>query len=481
MAWIKIIGLLILSLNGVGFSGVYSLGLLLIYFSWAIQATQGKDLHRAGYVFLIACIVVFFPEFLQLSSISIAVALMLKDFKTAASLALISLLNAEAYWASSAALFLLGPIVVLLPFAIPTKYKALTANALFSAYILLNVLTIINTPGLTIPNDQDNAPPYQIGNVYSKLGLEAKSGGIAAIEGDQAIRRGDTTIYGEHDTFEVGGIKLGEQNYQQQSRWLGRQFLGPEMIRSALSMDGYHAANLGMQLKRQGRNVLSHQSSDGIHPLIIIYDGRLITGDSDAFVNRLAPYQRNLLSALSIGSPFGSPHALAFYFLLLLTIFARGTSLKEALLLLGIASLFIGNNFYLVSGDIRYVGKTTGWPHTERAYGIARYFQDNEKNYTFGNISTYILVIEKGNKGTIRDQEQLVITGSGSKIDSSDGVYHVGSIPLGTKNNVINAFGIYDHEGNLLGEGICSISIGDKPYTIIATDSPCLLPIYLLE
>ena len=481
MLLLRLLGLIILSMNGVGHSALYALGALAVYTSWALQNYELHDYKLIGFVLSIASITLLIPELLQLSSILIATSIILKDFKTATALALISLVNVEAYFGFSYLLILIGPVVIIVSRSISATYQRSTAYASFILFILHNVVTIFSFPGLSVPAEQKNARAYQVGGTYGNLGINASSGGIVALEGDRHIEPSDTTIYGEHDTFVIGGKEIGEQNYQQHPRWLGRQFMGPEMIRCAVSMDGFHAVNFGMELAGKGRTVLSHQSFFKIHHLISIRDGKLIAGDSDSFVNRLAPYQRHLLVALNKGSPFGLLYTFMYYILLSFILVARKVWIKKSLLLLGIASLALEPLIWGSHGDIRYIGKVTGWPHTERAYGIVRHMQDNGKNYVFGDKSTSILVIDKGLKGEIRPTEKLIIAGNGAQIKAPNGTYYIGTVPFGTKNGIINAYGIYNSQKKLISEGILTVSSGAETYTIIATDSPGLLPIDLLE
>jgi hypothetical protein len=332
---------------------------------------------------------------------------------------------------------------------------------------------------LSVPSAQEFAYPYRIGDALEKA-LEAELSEAATFalgKANTGLTDLESVVYNEHDSFAFNELEVATANYSQPKRWSERQYLGLESLRVALSRDGFHAMNFGSALTQDGFLLLGHQSFLDIVPVGSVREGRLFFGDSDAFVNRLVPYQVNFLRALHHGSCYPVVGALGLYVLVALAIFPSFQS-KPVLMALSICACFIFTvaATEIRKGDIRYVGKNTGWPHTSKMYGIARHAQDLGLNYLFGSSNASILAVAAGNSAELKDTEELAIMAGGySQVKLPSGYIRTGGKPMGEVSGIIDSYEIFDKSGKLLGVGLVRINIGGREVTIVATGSPTKL------
>jgi hypothetical protein len=437
----------------------------------------GNKLQLAFFGALLA-IYSIWPETLQLSSLLIFAAVVANDSRSCLAITLSSILCGAGYFGLGYVAIVLVSLVVAI--SLLPKLSSLTirgANAFAGLYILLCIFNLIAPLKLSVPGQQSFSYPYRIGEALDKtLDLELKKDGLYLIDRDHV--RSDiepSTIYSEHDIDTYEGVPFAVDNYTQPKRWKSQQYLGSENIRLSLSKDGFHALNFGSELKLQGLNVLSHQDWLNITPVAVVDDGVLFFGDSDAFVNRLVPYQVNFLKTLQYGTCYVKSIHLLLYFVIFLFL-AMASTLKRPLLFFIPIILVISLNLMDEQrGDIRLVSNNRGWPHTVGMYGIARHSQDSGFNYLFGNEGTRILALDRGMNGTLRDQEEVVIMGSSSKLKHSKGFIYAGETPMGTSSEIEDAYRIFNDSGSLLGIGTTSLTLNGRDITVISTNSPTKL------
>jgi hypothetical protein len=441
----------------------------------SLDAGNKKQLAFFGALLAIYSI---WPETLQLGSLLIFAAVVAKDSRSCLAITLSSILCGAGYFGYGYVIIVLVSLV--LAISLLPKVSSLTirgVNAFAGLYILLCVFNLIAPLKLSVPGQQSFSYPYRIGEALDKtLGLELKKDGLYLIDGDHIRSDAEpSTIYSEHDIDTYEGVRFAVENYTQPKRWKSQQYLGSENIRLSLSKDGFHALNFGSELKLQGLNVLSHQEWLNITPVAVADDGVLFFGDSDAFVNRLVPYQVNLLKTLHYGTCYVKSIHLLLYLVIFLFLAMVSTLKRPLLFFIPIILVISLNLMDEQRGDIRLVSNNRGWPHTVGMYGIARHAQDSGFNYLFGNKGTRILALDRGMNGTLRDQEEVVIMGSSSKLKHSKGFIYAGETPMGTSSEIEDAYRIFNDSGSLLGIGTTSLSLNGRDITVISTNSPTKL------
>ena len=475
---VRTLGLSLYAANGFGFRTAYIVSIFALALTWAMASlSAGKKLQLAFFGALLSVYSIW-PETIQLNSLLIFAAVVAKDSKSCLAITLSTILCEAGYFG----LDYVAPVLVSLVVAISLlpKLSSFTirgARGFAGLYILLCIYNLIVPLQLSVPEQQSFSYPYRIGEALDKaLGLELKKDGLYLIDSDYA--RPDikpSTIYGEHDIDPYQGNAITVDNYTQPKRWKGRQYLSSENIRLSLSKDGYHALNFGSELKLQGLNVLSHQNWLNITPVAVVDEGVLFFGDSDAFVNRLVPYQVNFLKTLQYGTCYVKSVHMLLYLVIFLFLAIASTLKRPLLFFIPIILVISLNLMDKQRGDIRLVSNNRGWPHTVGMYGIARHSQDSGFNYLFGNEGTRILALDQGMNGTLRDQEEVVIMGSASKLKHSRGFIYTGETPMGTSSEIEDAYRIFNDSGDLIGVGTTSLILNGRDITVISTNSPTKL------
>ena len=476
---IRLCGLSLFAANGFGFRTAYIVSIFAIALTWImVSLDTGKKLQLAFFCGLLTVYSIW-PETTQLSSLLIFAAIVAKDYKSALAITLSSIICGAGYFGIA---YFVPALLVTLVVAISLRPKlssfAIRLTKGFAALYILQCIYYLVVPlQLSVPGQQSFSYPYRIGEALDKaLGLALSRDGLYLIDSNKAkAELKPSTIYGEHDIESHDGNNFTVNNYTQPKRWNSKQYLSSENIRLSLSKDGYHALNFGSALKFQGLNVLSHQHWFNITPVAVVKEGILFFGDSDAFVNRLVPYQINLLKTLQYGTCYVKPIHLLLYIIILI-FFVIGSTLERPLLIFIPILLVISLNMMdQQRGDIRLVSNNRGWPHTVGMYGIARHSQDSGLNYLFGNKGTRILALDRGMKGILRDGENVVIMGSSSKLKHSKGFIYTGETPMGTTSGIKDSYRIFNDYEDLVGVGAASLVLNGRDITIISTNSPTKL------
>jgi hypothetical protein len=475
---LRTLGLALYAANGFGCRTAYIASIFAIALAWVIGSLNDGNKLQLTFFGALLSVYSIWPETIQLNSLLIFAAVVAKDSKSCLAITLSSILCETGYFG----LDYFAPVLVSLVVAISLlpKLSSLSikgARGFAGLYILLCIYNLIVPLQLSVPEQQSFSYPYRIGEALNKaLGQELKEDGLYLIDSDNT--RSDikpSTIYGEHDIDPYEGNAFTVDNYTQPKRWKGRQYLSSENIRLSLSKDGYHALNFGSELKLQGLNVLSHQNWFNITPVAVVDEGVLFFGDSDAFVNRLVPYQVNFLKTLQYGTCYAKSVHMLLYLVILLLLAIASTLKRPMLFFIPILLVISLNLMDEQRGDIRLVSNNRGWPHTVGMYGIARHSQDSGLNYLFGNEGTRILALDRDMNGTLRDKEDLVIMGSSSKLKHSKGFIYAGKTPMGTSSEIADAYRIFNDSGDLIGVGTTSLTLNGRDITVISTNSPTKL------
>lgn len=478
MTFAKALGLSLYAANGFGFRTAYIVSIFALVLTWVIPSLRTRKKQQLFFFGALLSVYSIWPETLQLNSLLIFAAVVAKDYKSCLAVTVCSILCETGYFGLNYVAPVLVPLVVaisMLP-KLP-NFSTRAISSIACVYILICIYELIVPHQLSVPEQQTFSYPYRIGEALNKaLGIELKKDGLYLIDSDNT--RSDikpTTVYGEHDIVSYEGNDFTVANYTQPMRWKGQQFLGSENIRLSLSKDGYHALNFGSELKLQGLNVLSHQNWFNITPVAVVDKGVLFFGDSDAFVNRLVPYQVNFLKTLQYGTCYVKSVHLLLYLLILLLLAIPSTPKRPILFFIPILLVISLNLIDKQTGDIRLVSNNRDWPHTVGMYGIARHSQDSGLNYLFGNEGTRILALDRDMNGTLRDKENLVIMGSSSKLKHSKGFIYAGETPMGTSSNIEDAYRIFNDSGELIGVGTTKLTLNGRDITVISTNSPTKL------
>jgi hypothetical protein len=475
---VRTLGLSLYAANGFGCRTAYIASIFALALAWAMASLNAGNKLQLAFLGALMAIYSIWPETTQLSSLLIFAAVVAQDSRSCLAITLSSILCETGYFGLDYVALVLVSLVAAI--SLLPKFSSLTirrTSAFACLYILLCIYNLIVPLQLSVPERQSFSYPYRIGEALNKaLGLELKENGLYLIDNDHT--KSDvkpSTIYSEHDIDAYEGTAIAVDNYTQTKRWKGRQYLGAENIRLSLSKDGYHALNFGSELKLKGLNVLSHQDWLKITPVAVVDDGILFFGDSDAFVNRLVPYQVNFLNTLQYGTCYVKSIHLLLYLVIFLFLAMTSTLKRPLLFFIPIILVISLNLLDEQRGDIRLVSNNRGWPHTVGMYGIARHSQDSGFNYLFGNEGTRILALDRGMNGTLRDQEEVVIMGSSSKLKHSKGFIYAGETPMGTSSEIEDAYRIFNDSGSLLGIGTTSLTLNSRDITIISTNSPTKL------
>ena len=475
---VRALALSLYAANGFGCRAAYIASIFALVLTWVIASLNAGYKQQLAFFGVLLAIYSIWPETLQLSSLLIFAAVVAQDSRSCLAITLSSTLCETGYFGLDYVAVVLVSVVAaisLLPNVSSLTVRGTRAFA--GLYILLCIYNLIVPLQLSVPEQQSFSHPYRIGEALNKaLGQELKEDGLYLIDSDHA--KSDvkpSTIYSEHDIEEYDGTAFTVDNYTQPKRWKGRQYLGSENIRLSLSKDGYHALNFGSELKFKGLNVLSHQDWLNITPVAVVDDGVLFFGDSDAFVNRLVPYQVNFINTLQYGTCYVKSIHLLLYLVIFLFLVLASTLKRRLLFFIPIILVISLSLMDVKKGDIRLVSNNRGWPHTSGMYGIARHSQDSGLNYLFGNNDTRILALDLGMNGTLRDQEEVVIMGSSSKLKHSKGFIYAGETPMGTSSGIEDAYRIFNDSGDLIGIGFTSLTLNGREITVISTNSPTKL------
>lgn len=475
---VRTLSLSLYAANGFGFRTAYIISIFALALTWVIASLNAGKKQQLAFFGALLFVYGIWPETIQLNSLLIFATVVAKDSKSCLAITLSSILCEMGYFG----LDYLAPVLFLLVFAIsliPTisTFTTIGARSFAVPYILLCIYNLIVPLQLSVPGQQTFSYPYRIGEALDKaLGIELKKDGLYLIDNyNNRLDKKPSTVYCEHDIVPYDGNVFVVDNYIQPKRWKGRQFLSSENIRLSLSKDGYHALNFGSELKLQGLNVLSHQNWFKITPVAVVDEGVLFFGDSDAFVNRLVPYQVNFLKTLQYGTCYVKSVHLLLYLVILLLLAIAPTQKWPMLFFIPILLVLSLNFMNKQRGDIRLVSNNRGWPHTVGMYGIARHAQDSGLNYLFGNQGTRILALDRDMNGTLRDKEDLVIMGSSSKLKHSKGFIYAGETPMGTSSDIEDAYRIFNDSGKLIGVGTTSLTLKGRDITVISTNSPTKL------
>ena len=475
---LRTLGLALYAANGFGCRTAYIASIFAIALAWVIASLNDGNKLQLTFFGALLSVYSIWPETIQLNSLLIFAAVVAQDSRSCLAITLSSILCESGYFGLDYVGLLLVSLVVaisLLPKLSSLSIKG--ARGFAGLYILLCIYNLIVPLQLSVPEQQSFSYPYRIGEALDKaLGQELKEDGLYLIDSDHA--KSDikpSTIYGEHDIDPYEGNAFTVDNYTQPKRWKGRQYLSSENIRLSLSKDGYHALNFGSELKLQGLNVLSHQNWLNITPVAVVDEGVLFFGDSDAFVNRLVPYQVNFLKTLQYGTCYAKSVHMLLYLVILLLLAIASTLKRPMLFFIPILLVISLNLMDEQRGDIRLVSNNRGWPHTVGMYGIARHSQDSGLNYLFGNEGTRILALDRDMNGTLRDKEDLIIMGSSSKLKHSKGFIYAGDTPMGTSSEIEDAYRIFNDSGDLIGVGTTSLTLNGRDITVISTNSPTKL------
>ncbi len=342
--------------------------------------------------------------------------------------------------------------------ALPTCKLAIVKGIIIVYGGILASLTFISWE--LNPVISPTAPGYKIGNAISKLTNKEIASTGKLIYNQQRFKEVDAsgTLYLDHDA----NCQWDEGNFQQNRPWGNNFPIGSELLRKSILKDGTWICNIGASLKHNKGFFIGGLFQNGIvYPIIIRHNDNLILGDSDFVVDCLAPYQKNLINYIT-----GSDKYTRFFHLSCATCLILSCFFTNNLfvILLCIANLLL--MCFPYHGDVRYVGKSHKWAHTDLGEGIVRVLQQQGANVIFGNSNTRLLVIGEGYSATIKT-EKIVLLEPGATVKINNTNYRADTIPLGTKNGVIDARNLIIEDEKTSS---CILHIGD--ITLIATGTP---------
>jgi hypothetical protein len=272
----------------------------------------------------------------------------------------------------------------------------------------------------------------------------------------------------EHDTQTNSLSHLVKGNYRQPEPWGNNEFIGNQYYIFAIHQDGQLVSNYGSEFFGSRDIALAHFNfkKSEINCLLYESNNHLITGDSDAFVNSLVPYQNNLINEILYKSRSARLINIGF----LIIVLAQGTLISryrvKPLLL-----IIIFSTQYFTMGDVR-LGCSNYWPHEKSSSsGFLRLLAENGIVANKGNLNAKILIVEP-NSVAISFGEPLVILQSNSKVFINGELIKAGSLPCGIQGEEISDARSLFHGDKFLGYEI----IRGKT-KIIGTGSPTRLSI----
>ena len=410
-------------------------------------------------------LLIYFDPSIVCSSSLVGVSLMLCGRRSEAASYLGSQLPLLISPLITIPLFLLHPIGSLFIYGVLImcchglrRYKFPAEGMLTITYACLLISLTFTSWQLSSVESPSIPTGYGIGNTIKKItGKDTPSNGQIVYDNDsyrEVVNKG--TLYLDHDAK----CQWDSGNFSQNRPWGHNLPIGSEIFRKAILQDGTWISNLGASLTCSNSNFIGGLFQDNeLIPLIIKHDGELIFGDSDAVIDCLAPYQKHLISYLA------------------------GTNNKIRCFHLGCAICLIVVNFWaspifiilpcLVNfitvylpyqGDVRYIGKSHKWAHTELGEGIVRVLQQHGVNVVFGNSGTRVLVVGTDYSASLSG-EKVVILEPGAEI-IIDGVQYCADItPLGQHDGVKDARriivdGVISNSSILYKDGVRIIATG---------------------
>lgn len=274
------------------------------------------------------------------------------------------------------------------------------------------------------------------------------------------------TLYLDHDAH----TPFDDGNIQQAQPWSWNMLIAPENLRLAIHNDGAYISNIGARL-HPGKFpcLISMACGVEVFPLVLVENKRLVISDSDWAIDCLAPYQANLIRALT-----GEDSLLKWYMLsLALCLFVYAARLHTKFvcgMVLVSLGVLVAYSLFPQDGLVRYVGEKRCWCHTELGEGIVRVLQQRGINATFGNRHSKILVVGEGATAT-PNHEKLVVMEPNSTLKTSRTSIKALPTPQGCVAGIPDARLI-----SVDGRSPMAPPITVEGMKIIATGTPAALP-----
>lgn len=255
---------------------------------------------------------------------------------------------------------------------------------------------------------------------------------------------------------------VSKGNVTQTEPWYSNQLFGDQYLLAAIAEDCQWVSHLGGKLAAKGKLMLAMRTDQGIEPVVLQYGKTIYVNDSDAFVDRLANYQRCGIKEIVYGSAIYRSINIFFVLAMLLSRYKKSEILASIALL--IFAIFYTTQ--PVPGDIRIIGKVC-FPHEpSRVSGVMRSLVDAGFPYVRGTTDCTLLVVDGNQKAKVKSTERVVIGCDKAAILLGDNTIRIGEIPLGDINDVVDARNIIVN-GKTQG---ANIRINDT--IVIGTGSP---------
>lgn len=355
------------------------------------------------------------------------------------------------------------------------RIAALPRRATLAFVLVLVGLDLFNMRSIRGQAESEAYPSveyqYRIGETASKLlGRDKISVPRilrSSIHGTSISDQTPGILLLDHDQRKMRPDIAASSNFTQPLPWQFNSFLGDQYVLFWLRCDGFLASNLGGTIQPGGRILLQTAIPRDPH-ILMAQRGRVVVfGDSDPFVNRIAPYQRHLLSYFLTGSVAGYL-PLIFGLLVCILMVVGGSKGKWAAFSILAAAVILVGSICLPDrsyGAVRMVGVTAD-PHDPSAFsGVLRAIVDRGLDDLFTPRSPRILYVQERRSAHVRS-EQLVIAEPGAVVFVGRDRYEILDIPLGPVRAVPDARSISSRNSQV--EGV--VTTGSV--TILATGSP---------
>ena len=271
----------------------------------------------------------------------------------------------------------------------------------------------------------------------------------------------------DHDQAGLKPTVADELNFTQPLPWQSNAYLGDQFALYWLRCDGFLASHLGGSLRPTGRPLLI-ASSIGKRQILAQQRGSLLLlADSDPLVNRLSPYQRQLLSYLLRVNPF-------VLLPLLLSLLACGIALlfpergwigTITVLIVGIALTWSACSPDHTYGGVRLVGRFADPHDPDRFSGVLRELVDLGRDSLFEKKQPEVLYVQSGHSARWRG-ESLVIAEPTATVLINHEKYRILDLPLA------NVRGVPDARQIASARGISEAVLETSETRIIGTGSP---------
>ena len=312
---------------------------------------------------------------------------------------------------------------------------------------------------------------YRVGDTAAKLlgknGMGTSRLLRSSIHGTSKPDQTPGILLLDHDQWKTRPEIAGTSNFTQPVPWQFNSFLGDQYVLFWLRCDGFLASNLGGTIRTGGR-VLLQTAEPGNPQILMAQRGSVvILGDSDPVVNRIAPYQKHLLSYFLSGNAAGYLPLIfgAFVCLAIAVGGSKGKFFAGAIVLLGVVltgTICTKDRTY---GGVRMVGITAD-PHDPSAFsGVLRGIVDGGQDDLFAPQSPRVLYVQEGHSAHVRT-EQLVIAEPGAQVFVGRDRFDILDLPLGPVRNIPDARAIRAQKSTV--EGVLTTG----SVTILATGSP---------